>query len=72
MEVTLNYVVTEKDLSILKLVAIGLTSKEIGEKVGLTVGTVGVYRSRLGKALGSRGPASMLYEARKHGLLPPA
>lgn len=70
LEATLSYVVTEQDLAILKLVSEGLTSKEIGKRLGLTTGTVGVYRSRLGKALGSRGPAGMVYEARNHGLLP--
>lgn len=61
---------SEQDRRILALVAEGLTSAQIGERLGLTTGTVGTYRCRIGKVLGTHSPAATLREARWLGLLP--
>ncbi|UUX94546.1 response regulator transcription factor [Aquabacterium sp. J223] len=63
---------TARQLEILKLIASGHGSKEIGFRLGLSSKTVDVHRARIMERLGIGDVASLTLYAVRHGLVNPA
>ena len=59
---------TNRELEVLRLVTMGRTSKEVAEKLGLSVETVRSYRKSLMRKLGVRNIASLIHVAVEEGL----
>jgi DNA-binding NarL/FixJ family response regulator len=64
-------VLTDRQTQILKMLASGQTSKEIGFALGLSPKTVDVHRSRIMERLGLRDVASLTMYAVRKGLVRP-
>jgi DNA-binding NarL/FixJ family response regulator len=64
-------VLTARQLEILKLLAQGKTSKEIGFALGLSSKTIDVHRMRIMERLGVRDVASLVVYAVRKGLIQP-
>ncbi|MCF7550721.1 response regulator transcription factor [Pseudonocardia sp. WMMC193] len=62
---------TESDVAILRLVAEGLSNREIGARLHLSPHTVKEYLSRTMRKLGTRTRAETAARAAQEGLLPP-
>jgi DNA-binding NarL/FixJ family response regulator len=62
---------SEHDLAILRLVAEGLSNRQIGEELHLSPYTVKEYLSRTMRKLGTRTRAETAVRAAQEGLLPP-
>lgn len=60
---------TPRQVEILKLIARGMSSKEIGFELGLSSKTVDVHRSRVMERLGVRDMASLILYAVRKGLI---
>jgi two-component system, NarL family, response regulator NreC len=60
---------SERDLELLRLVALGHTSREIADKLFLSVRTIEVERTRLQRQLGLRGRPELVRFALAHRLL---
>lgn len=60
---------TRRETEVLRFVAVGLTSREIGEKLGVSRPTVDTYRRRIADKLGVKGRAAMVRYALKHGIV---
>lgn len=60
---------SEREQEVLQLVALGYTSKEIGEQLALSVKTVDTYRARGMEKLGLRSRAALVRFAMAHQLL---
>jgi two-component system response regulator NreC len=60
---------TERELEVLRLVALGHTNQEIAESLYLSVKTVESYKGRLMEKLGLRGRAALVRYAVEAGLL---
>lgn len=58
-----------RELEVLKLVATGFTSREIGEQLGLSAKTVEGYRARISEKLGASSRADLIRHALHAGLL---
>lgn len=63
--------ITDRDASLLKLIAQGRRTKEIAEEMDLTVKSVESYRSRLMKRLGCASTAELVRYAIREGLVAP-
>lgn len=60
---------TRRETEVLRLVAGGLTSREIGEALGISRPTVDTYRRRIAEKLGVKGRAAMVRYALRHGIV---
>lgn len=60
---------TRREREVLKLIASGLTNRQIGEKLFISVKTVETHRSRILKALDSHNTADLVRYAMEKGLL---
>jgi DNA-binding NarL/FixJ family response regulator len=60
-----------REWDVLRLVAEGLTSGEIGTRLGISARTVETHRASLMHKLGVDTPAALIRHAIRHGLLPP-
>lgn len=60
---------TARQMQVLKLVAMGLSSKRVGSELGLSPATVDVHRARIMRRLGIHQIAGLTRYAVKHGLL---
>jgi DNA-binding NarL/FixJ family response regulator len=58
-----------RELEVLRLVASGRASKEIGALLDVSEKTVATYRARIGEKLGLSGTAELVRFALKHGLV---
>lgn len=61
--------ITKRELEIIKLVAEDLTSSQIGEKLGITEGTVNVHRSKIMAKLQVNDSERMLHVCYKENLI---
>lgn len=61
---------TARQRSVLELLAEGLRSREIAERLGLSVRTVEAHRHALMQALGARNSIELVREATRLGLIP--
>ena len=62
---------TKRQREILALIATGLTSKEIGEKLFVSTKDVGFHKTRIRQALKIKSTAGLTRYAIKHGIVPP-
>ena len=62
---------TQRELEVLKLVALGYTTAEIGAQLSLSARTVEHYRANLKDKIGVRTRAELTRYAAEHGLMPP-
>jgi DNA-binding NarL/FixJ family response regulator len=62
---------TQRELEVLKLVALGYTTAEIGAQLSLSARTVEHYRANLKDKMGVRTRAELTRYAAEHGLMPP-
>lgn len=60
---------TERQLQVVRLLARGHSSRQIGEELGLSAKTVDVHRARIMRQLGIRDMASLARYALRHGLV---
>ncbi|MCL4465405.1 MAG: response regulator transcription factor [Chloroflexi bacterium] len=60
---------SERELAVLKLLAAGYTSLQVGEQLGLSGKTVETYKARLMDKLSLRSRAELVRYALRHGLL---
>jgi two-component system response regulator NreC len=60
---------SEREVELLRLVALGHTNREIGERLGLSVRTVETHRSHIQQKLGLTGRPELTRYALEHGLL---
>lgn len=60
---------SEREQEVLRLVALGYTSKEIGEQLALSIKTVDTYRARGMEKLGLRSRAALVRFAMAHEML---
>ena len=60
---------SDREQQVLKLLALGLTNKQIAEKLFISVKTVEAYRARIQEKLGLRGRAALVRYALQRGLL---
>lgn len=61
---------TERETEVLRLVAMGHSSKEISEKLALTMRTIAFYREEISRKVGIHGAAEFTKIAIKAGLIP--
>jgi DNA-binding CsgD family transcriptional regulator len=66
-----NDALSHRQQQILKMVAEDLTSKEIGDRMGVSTKTVEFHRTRIKERLGVKGVAGMVRYAIRTGLLEP-
>lgn len=62
---------TEREIEILTLIASGLSTAEIGSKLGRSVKTVETHRTHLGRKLGIRNVADLTRYAIRYGYISP-
>ena len=62
---------TERQLQILKLIAVGYANKEIGFRLGLSAKTVAVHRTRIMDRLNIRDVAGLVLYSVRQGLVDP-
>lgn len=62
---------SERELEVLKLLAAGYTSQQVGEKLGLSPKTVDTYKARVAEKLGLKSRVELVRYALRHGLLTP-
>jgi two-component system response regulator NreC len=60
---------SEREFEIIKLIAAGLSSKEIAEKLFVSVFTVNTHRSNILEKSGKATLADLIYELKEKGLL---
>jgi two-component system response regulator NreC len=68
---THNNLLTEREVQVLKLVAEGYSSREIGERICVSAKTVETYRGRFAEKLGLKSRADIVRYALDLGLLTP-
>lgn len=61
--------ITAREYDVLRLVAVGCTNPEIGDKLNLSVNTVKSYLREMMHKLAARNRAQLIANARAHGLL---
>ena len=61
--------ITARELQIIKLIAEQLTSSQIGEKLGITEGTVNVHRSKIMAKLDVKSADGMLNICKQEKLI---
>ncbi|KAB8156057.1 response regulator [Kordia sp. TARA_039_SRF] len=64
-----NYQLTSREMEVLQLIAKGLTTSEIGEKLFLSKRTIEGHRKNLISKLGARNTATLIVKAVKEGLI---
>jgi DNA-binding NarL/FixJ family response regulator len=64
-----SYALSSRELEVLKLLAIGHTNQEIGDRLHLSVKTIETYRLRISEKLGLRGRANLTRYAADIGLI---
>jgi DNA-binding NarL/FixJ family response regulator len=64
-----TYALSGRELEVLKLLAVGHTNQEIGERLHLSVKTIETYRLRISEKLGLRGRANLTRYAADIGLI---
>ncbi len=62
-------ILSEREMQVLRLVALGYTTKQIGEELAVSVRTVETYKQRFIDKLGLQGRAALVRYALEHGLL---
>ncbi len=62
---------SDRELEVLKLIAAGYTSQQVGDQLGLSAKTVDTYKTRVMEKLGLKGRAELVRYALRHGLLSP-
>jgi two-component system response regulator NreC len=62
-------VLSEREMEVLKLVALGFTNKEVAEQIHVSVKSVESYRSRVADKLGLRSRAELVRYALEKGLI---
>jgi len=62
---------SERELEVLKLLAAGYTSQQVGDELGLSAKTVDTYKARVMEKLGLKSRAELVRYALRHGLLTP-
>jgi two-component system invasion response regulator UvrY len=60
---------SNRELQVLRLIAVGLTLKEIGVKLSLSEKTIATYRSRITEKMGFASNVELTRYALKHGLV---
>lgn len=60
---------TRRQLAVLKLLAAGLQSKEIGRELGISPRTIEIHRRNLTWKMGGRNPAHLVAIAMRAGLI---
>lgn len=60
---------TEREREVLKLLAEGLTNKQVADELVLSIRTVETHRARILDKLGLKGRAALVSFARRHGLI---
>jgi LuxR family transcriptional regulator, maltose regulon positive regulatory protein len=66
---SVNAALDARERDVLKLVALGLLNREIGQRLGLTEGTVKWYLQRIFDKLGIRRRTQAVHRAKQFGLL---
>lgn len=61
---------TDRELEVARLVALGLLNKQIGDKLGISLPTVKLHRGNAAKKLGVRSAVAMAKALESTGLLP--
>ncbi len=61
---------TDRELEVARLVALGLLNKQIGDKLGISLPTVKLHRGNAAKKLGVRSAVAMAKALESAGLLP--
>ena len=61
---------TDRELEVARLVALGLLNKQIGVKLGISLPTVKLHRGNAAKKLGVRSAVAMAKALESTGLLP--
>lgn len=60
---------TNRQFMVLQLIATGMTAREIGEELGISAGTVGIYTTELRHVFGARTRSELVYLALSAGVL---
>ena len=60
---------TPRELQVLRLIVHGKAAKDIADVLGISVNTVSVHRTRIGRALKCRNSAELVAFALRHGLV---
>ena len=60
---------SEREAQVLRLIALGYTTRQIADELALSVRTIETYKQRLVEKLGLRGRAALVSYALEHGLL---
>jgi DNA-binding NarL/FixJ family response regulator len=68
-EFTKKYQITKREVEILQMVARGLTTKQIGEKLFVSEFTINAHRRNICRKLNIYTPVGLLNFAREHGLV---
>ena len=58
-----------REMEVLKLLAVGKSSKEISAILGLSTGTVETYRSRVTRKIESKSLADLIHYAIRHDIV---
>jgi len=64
-----SHPLSEREVTVLRMLAMGYTNSEIAQELVLSVRTVETYRARIQQKTGVRGRAAMVRIARKWGIL---
>jgi DNA-binding NarL/FixJ family response regulator len=64
-----NYILTERECEIIKLIALGLTNRKIADKLSISIKTVETHRTRIMQKLDAHSSADLVRHALKMGLL---
>lgn len=62
---------SERELEVLRLLAAGYTSQQVGNQLALSAKTIDTYKARMMEKLGLRNRAELVRYALRHGLLTP-
>ena len=62
---------TTRELEVLRLICEGLSNREIGDQLGVSVNTVAVHRANIMNTLGVHKTAELVVYAIRHGLVTP-
>jgi DNA-binding NarL/FixJ family response regulator len=64
-------VLTPREIEVLQLICDGLSNREIGDRLGVSVNTVAVHRANVMNTLGVHKTAELVVYAIRHGLVTP-
>jgi len=65
----ISHNLSDRELEIVKLIESGLGSKEIAEKLFISVHTVNTHRSNILQKTGKSQISDLIYELKEHGVL---